>query len=258
MEIVINRKQLWKAIEDVLLKGKYRGASKSKVDLIDDNVACLVKNRKIILANANHTIATSVSLNCETGIESIPEQQHLWLFFDAQKAIKYLKAMKDDTVTLTHEAGLLKITGSSYISMPLSIEHSGIKGIAKLLPAKVVDGKKGIFGSTEFETVLFLEDGKELARAIKECSVVGTAAYKLTYDGSDKLTISSSNFQQTESFSSMVDLIEHKGTPVTIEFSAPLDKFRKGPMYICLKEKSPVFLVGAGRKLIVAPYIRGN
>jgi hypothetical protein len=256
MEIVINRKDMSRAIEEVLLKGKYRGASKSKTDLINDNVACLIKNRKIILANANHTIATSVSLNCETGIESIDEGT--WIFFDAQKAVKYLKAMKDENVTLQTNNGLLNITGSSHISMPLSIEHSGIKGIAKLLTSKIVDGKKGMFGSTEFETVLFLEDGKELSRAIKECSVIGTAAYKLTYDGSETLSISSSNFQDTETYSSTVELIEHKGTPVTIEFSAPLDKFCKGPMYICLKEESPVFLVGAGRKLIVAPYIRGN
>ena len=255
MEIVINRKEMHTAIEDVLLKGRYRGASKSKIGSIDSNVACLIKNRKIVLANANHTIAALVSVNCETGIESIKDSE--WAFFDAEKAIKYLKSMKGDAVTLKIDSSSLNIVGSSNVKMPLSIEHSGIKGIAKLLTSSLKEeGAK--FGSTTYNTILTLADGEDFARAIKECSVVGTSAYKLVYDGSEKLTLSSSNFQETEHYSSTIEIAGHTGNPVTIEFSAPLDKFCRGPMYICLKEVSPILFIGADRKLIVAPYIKGN
>jgi len=255
MEIVINRKELHRAIEDVLLKGRYRGASKSKIGSIDSNVACLIKNRKIVLANANHTIAALVSVNCETGIESIKDSE--WAFFDAEKAIKYLKSMKDDAVTLKVDSSSLNIVGSSSVKMPLSVEHSGIKGIAKLLTSSLKE-EQAKFGSTTFDTILTLTDGEDFSRAIKECAVVGTAAYNLTYDGSETLTLTSSNFQETEHYSSTMELAGHKGDPVTIEFSAPLDKFCKGPMYICLKEASPILMIGADRKLIVAPYIRGG
>ena len=255
IEIVINRKELHRAIEDVLLKGRYRGASKSKIGAIDSNVACLIKNRKIVLANANHTIAALVSVNCETGIESIKDSE--WIFFDAEKAIKYLKSMKDDVVTLKMDSSSLNIVGSSSVKMPLSVEHSGIKGIAKLLTSSLKE-EKAKFGSTTFDTILTLTDGEDFSRAIKECAVVGTAAYNLTYDGSETLTLTSSNFQETEHYSSTMELAGYKGDPVTIEFSAPLDKFCKGPMYICLKESSPILIIGADRKLIVAPYIRGG
>ena len=255
MQIVINRKELCNAIEEVLLKGRYRGAAKSKIDIIDENVACLIKNQQVVLANANHTIATMVSVNCETGIESVKDSE--WIFFDAEKAIKYLKAMQDETVTMTVDSGLLKIFGSSMIKMPLSIEHSGIKGIAKLMTA-TMDGQKAKFSSTTFNTMLMLEDGKELAKAIKECSVIGTSAYVLDYDGTDELNIFSTNFARTESYSTKVALSAFNGEPVRIEFSAPLDKFCKGPIWVFLMNDAPLLLIGPDRKLIVAPYIRGE
>jgi hypothetical protein len=253
-EIVINRKELCNAIEDVLLKGRYRGASKSKINLIDENVACLIKNQQVVLANASHTIAATVSVNCETGLETVKESQ--WLFFDAEKVIKYLKAMKDEVVKLNSGDGSLEIIGTSSMKMPLSIEHSGINGIAKLMTAKM-DGQFATFSSTKFETMLMFEDSKDFARAIKECSVVGTAAYQLDYDNNE-LTISSTNFQRTETYSTKVEFTASNGEPVRIEFSAPLDKFCRGPLWLFLKEESPILFIGPDRKLIVAPYIRGE
>ena len=72
------------------------------------------------------------------------------------------------------------------------------------------------------------------------------------------IMISSTNFQRTETYSTKVEITTSSGEPVRIEFSAPLDKFCKGPIWLFLREESPLLLIGPDRKLIVAPYIRGE
>lgn len=259
-EIFIDRKKLTNGIEDVLLKGRYRGASSSKVDMINANVAMLVNSRTgVTIANANHSIATMVTVNINPSLEEERHFEPCWVFCDAEKAIKYLKAMKDNEIMLKITDSKLIFNGvETQLVMPLSIEHSGISAIAKLMVAKVEQQHKGTtakFGNTTFDTVVLLEDSKDLARAIKECSVVGTSSFKITFDKLN-LAVSSSNFQNTETYKTYVDFTGAFGEEVEVEFSAPLDKFCKGRLYLCLKDMAPVLIIGTDRKLIVAPYVR--
>jgi hypothetical protein len=45
------------------------------------------------------------------------------------------------------------------------------------------------------------------------------------------------------------------GVDAKVQFSAPLDKFCDGIMWIYMKNDSPLLLVGSDRRLIMAPYI---
>ena len=100
-------------------------------------------------------------------------------------------------------------------------------------------------------------EGEELAKAIKNAGVIGTATYLLNYN-KEKFTLSSTNFHDTESFKTEINLIHHEGEEATVEFSAPLDKFSNKIMTLYLRDDSPVILHGIDRCLIVAPYVRGR
>jgi hypothetical protein len=46
------------------------------------------------------------------------------------------------------------------------------------------------------------------------------------------------------------------GKETTVQFSAPIDKFCDGVMWIYIKNESPILFVGADRRLVMAPYIQ--
>jgi len=96
-----------------------------------------------------------------------------------------------------------------------------------------------------------------LASAIKDCNTIGTATYRLDYDG-ENLRVSSANFHVTEHFVVDVPIMSSEGPESTVEFSAPIDKFCKETIVLYISDDKPILLVGMNRKLVMAPYIRVN
>ena len=167
-------------------------------------------------------------------------------------------AISDDDmhITITASNVILK-TESQRAQIPLLVEHSGITAISKIVGMEVnhASDEFPTFGRTTFETKIAVE-GNVLAEAIKNCAIVGTATYRLNVSD-EEFSISSVNFHQTENYKVTIPVISCEGEDSTLEFSAPLDKFCSGVMYLYLKDDAPILLCGADRKLIVAPYIRG-
>ncbi len=253
-DIIVTKKELKNALDAVILKGKYKSFGGSKVGKISDTIACFVKPNKLILGNASYTLAATCSLNCSnTGDDPDPS-----LFFvDAERLMKYVKAVSGDTLALTINRSSIHLSGSgSHATLPLYVEHKGLEGITKLMVVRLPDEGMAVFGKHTYDTQITV-DGKYLAEAIKECSVVGNATYKL--DASkDKLIIESSSEHGEETFTKEVTIMSAGPEEATVEISAPIDKFCDGVMFMYLSDDAPLLLIGADRKLVVAPYIRGE
>ena len=161
------------------------------------------------------------------------------------------------TLALTINRSSIHLSGSgSHATLPLYVEHKGLEGITKLMVVRLPDEGMAVFGKHTYDTQITV-DGKYLAEAIKECSVVGNATYKL--DASkDKLIIESSSEHGEETFTKEVTIMSAGPEEATVEISAPIDKFCDGVMFMYLSDDAPLLLIGADRKLVVAPYIRGE
>ena len=78
-------------------------------------------------------------------------------------------------------------------------------------------------------------------------------------EGKDTIDVSSTNFHRTELVNRTVQLLSTSTKDMTVEFSAPIDKFCiSGPMIMYTGDNKPLILTAPFRKMIIAPYIRVN
>tara|TARA_R100000353_G_scaffold136068_1_gene96591 strand:- start:554 stop:1327 length:774 start_codon:yes stop_codon:yes gene_type:complete len=256
IDITVNLDKFKEAVEAIWLKGKYKSSTVSKIDSINNlGVIFLYNDNTITLANANDTIAASVTLRVYTQVVVDEEKM---MIFDIEKLNKYLKVFKSDRINIRITDAMLSLSNDDQTArMQMSIEHSNLNAILKIQQFSIPSEGMPTFGKTLLDTKISIQ-GTELAKAIKHCNIVGTATFKFDYNGTH-LKVSSSNFHQTEHFDCFVPMVSHEGEPSTVEFSAPLDKFcQDGVMFLYLKDDKPVLLIGPNRKLVVAPYIRAN
>jgi hypothetical protein len=253
-EIITSLKDFREAVEAIWLRGKYKSSTVSKTDVISNSAVAIIKDRRIEVLNGNDKSALSVSipiLNDESQIEFM-------FIFDIEKLMKYLKNLKEDRVSLLISDSHLTIkNGKTSIRLPKLLEHSNMNLISMIRTFAVKPDTPIIFGKTELECTLVV-DGEELAKAIKFCNLVGTATFRINYIANENsMTISSSNSHRTELVDRDIDLMVGSTKDVTVEFSAPIDKFCiSGPMVIYSGDNKPVIITAPYRKMVVAPYIR--
>ena len=245
-------KEFKEAVEAVWLKGKYKSSTVSKTNVISDTICASINpNGNLMLSNANDTIAASVTIRATT--QSIDEVKAI--MFDIEKVMKFLKSFSGEMLKVKIGNGKILLSSENQsATVPLSVEHQNLNFIVKLNTLKIIDEQPPKFGKKELKTKLVI-DGKTFSSAIKSCGSVGTAIYKLNYDG-NLLTVSSRNFHNTENFSVSINPISQEGEEATVEFSAPIDKFCKDTIVIYFEDDNPILIVGPGRRLVMAPYIR--
>tara|TARA_R100000656_G_C3955717_1_gene129124 strand:- start:748 stop:1515 length:768 start_codon:yes stop_codon:yes gene_type:complete len=248
-----NLGQLKGAVEAIWLRGKYKSSTVSKVDAISNTAVGIVKNNRLQLVNASDTIAASVTV----GVVA-PELEFIFIF-DVEKTFKYLKNFKsnDDSISLVLTESEMKMEcNSAVVKIPLTVEHPNMEFIMKIATLSISPDEMPTFQNSKLEARLAI-NGAELGKAVKFCNIVGTATFQFDFDGNETLELSSSNFHQTEQVNVPIPLVTQQGEPATVEFSAPIDKFCKDePMFLYLKDDSPILLVGTDRKLVVAPRVR--
>ena len=249
----MNLGQLKEAVEAIWLRGKYKSSTVSKVDAISNTAVGIVKNNRLQLVNASDTIAASVTI----GIIA-PDLEFIFIF-DVEKTFKYLKNFKDqnDNITLSLTESEIRIeSASTTVKIPLTVDHSNMEFIMKIATLSISPDEMPTFQNSKLEARLAI-NGADLGKAIKFCNIVGTATFQFDFKGEDTLEVSSTNFHQTEQVNTTINLVTHQGEQATVEFSAPIDKFCKDePMFLYLKDDSPILLVGTDRKLVVAPRVR--
>lgn len=252
MNIMINVSDFKDAVEAIWLKGKYKSSTTSKTDVVSNSCLCVLKTNQIAFYNGNDKCALNVNKTVEY---PCPEGEEKMFIFDIEKAMKYLKTFKGDLyLRLTDSNLIMKCNGSS-ARIPLLVEHNAIGLISKIIN---IDIKPPVvFGKTELPCQLMF-NGKAFADAIKFCNVVGTATFKINYNAdSPKAIVSSRSFNRTEKASQSFVVINPNEESMTVEFSAPLDKFCNDEvMTIFSGDDKPILLIGTDRKLVIAPYVR--
>ena len=179
-------------------------------------------------------------------------------FFDIEKCLKYLKTMdKQSNINISKGDDLFIHQDGSSFTMPLSVEHRNINFVSRL-KSMSISGDTAMFGKTLLDTCIVFE-GSLLANAIKKLQSVGSATYKINYEGvGEVFEITSSNFHKTDKYRTTIPIIRGVGEPATVEFTAPIGKFCEGTMLFYLQDDKPLLLIGDSKKLVMAPYIRAN
>jgi len=254
--IEVSLPQFKNALECVLLRGKYKSSTVSKISIINECAVAMlnVEDQKLTISNASDTIAAQYTIQC---ICNNHDANSLF-FFDLQKTLKYLNNFKDNEEIriITGDGKLILENDYNKASIPLDLEHRNIGFISKLQSMEINHDDMPTFNLTKLEAQLIC-NGKDLKEAIKKCSTVGTATYKIDWNTDNEyFVVSSTNFHKTETYSTKVDLISGVGESTTVEFSAPIDKFCSDTMWLYLKDDCPILLVGLDRRLVMAPYIR--
>lgn len=254
MKLTVDCKTMEKGLSVIQMKGMYRHANVAKTSSIGDIGVLIVREDNLFMLNASNTIAAQVTVPI---VEKEPGEK--MVMFNIQKTMKYLKSLVSDEVELELGDSMLKfIGGSATAEMPASIEHPALQFITKLNTMDISHEQLPSFNNTQLEAQLVV-DGKELSDAIKGCSTIGNATYELKYiqnEEGGKATLSSGNYPNLDSYTVNLTLLAHMGKETTVQFSAPMDKFCDGVMWIYIKNKSPILFVGADRRLVMAPYIQ--
>tara|TARA_R100000656_G_C3957083_1_gene129369 strand:- start:401 stop:1168 length:768 start_codon:yes stop_codon:yes gene_type:complete len=248
----VNLNEFKEAVEAIWLRGKYKSSTVSKVDVISNSAVAVVKNNTIQLANANERMAVIVNIRA-----SAEDVDDFMFIFDIEKAMKYIKNMKMEHLYFEVDDANVKLKGDkTRVKLPVLVEHPNMSSITMILTLKIPAEGMPTIGKTHIKTKVVLQ-GKELAKAIRFCNLVGTATFTINLVDKEELKISSSNFHNTELVSMKVPIVASEGEAATVEFSAPIDRFCLDElMFLYLGDNKPIVLVGPDRKLIVAPYIR--
>jgi len=237
------------AVEAIWLKGKYKSSTTSKTDVVSNSCMGVCRNNRLELYNGNDKSA----LNVNKIIEYEGEEE--MFIFDIEKTMKYLKSFKGDMNIRVTDSNVLLKNGTASARIPKLVEHNSFGLISRIMNISLEPPV--VFGRTELPCHLLFQ-GTDFAEAIKFCNTVGTATFKLDYKaGEDFVTLSSETFHKTERAKKTFALIGQSDESMTVEFSAPLDKFCvDGIMHLFCGDDKPMLFCGTDRKMVIAPYIR--
>jgi hypothetical protein len=248
MNITIEVSDFKDAVEAVWLKGKYKSSTTSKTDVVSNSCLCICRNNRIEFYNGNDKSALNVNKIIDYS------KDDLMFIFDIGKVMKYLKVFKETMTFKITDSNILLKSGNSSARIAKLVEHNNFGLISRIMNISLEPPV--IFGKTELDCRLLFQ-GNDFANAIKFCNNVGTATFKLNYiAGQDTATISSQTMHKTEFAKKEFPIINRSEKSMTVEFSAPLDKFCiDEPMQIFGGDDKPLLLCGSDRKMIIAPYI---
>ena len=248
MNITISVSDFKDAVEAIWLKGKYKSSTTSKIDVVSNSCLCICRNNRIEFYNGNDKSA----LNVNKVVDYNKEEQ--MFIFDIEKVMKYLKVFKGEINLKVTDSNIMLKNNSSNARIAKLVEHNNYGLISRIMNLSLETPV--VFGKTELPTELLFQ-GDDLAEAIKFCNNVGTATFKLNYEaGSNVASLSSHTIHNTEYAQKDIPLINVSDESMTVEFSAPLDKFCVDePMRIFGGDDKPILLCGSDRKLVIEPYI---
>jgi len=246
MKFNVVSKEMERALQTVLMKGKYKSGSMLKTKIIGEYAFLSLTNNVLTIYNANNCCGCCINIIVEE-----PDSQNGGGTFvvEIEKMIKYLKSFTDIVNVSITDFILLK-SGSKRASLPLVIDHPAINMVHKVIDTEITEDFP-FFGKTKLESNITVL-GDNLIDAVNACSVVGTGEYKLDYDG-EELHISS-NYNQ-ESYKTVVPMIAHIGEPSTLVIAQPFHKFVNGLTILYMKDDAPLLMKGIDRKIVLAPRV---
>jgi hypothetical protein len=245
MKFQIDNKIMIKALETILMKGKYKKGDSTEIRIISEYVYIDGSNpNNITLFNANHYCGCSLNV-----ITPVVADEKKSFIVEAEKAIKYLKTFSGE-VSFTFGDSLVMRNGTRQATLPLVTDHPAVEMMTRLLATEVADGFPTV-GKTKLETKVVV-NSENLVDAIKGCSATNTGDYKLNYDG-ETFKVSSSRRQ--ESYTTSVEMMTHEGDSSTLVIAQPFHKFLDGISILYMRDDSPLYIIGTDRKIVLAPSV---
>jgi len=252
MNIRINSKVMKDALNALLLKGKWNVGQSAKNSQLN-NAVLLEVGETAHLFNADEATFIKFELDCE-----IISHGRVCLNTDIMN--KYLVGSEVIGISHNEQTQVLEITAPTrLITIPIMERHSSSDSINYCKENYTVSYTDYPFTegvNISPKTILksvFVIDSEVMCSALKSCEIVGSAIYKLDYDGEGGLCVSSA--KDSEVIEIEIELEEYSGPPAIVEFTAPVHKLLSGEIVIAFNDDSPICFINRRVKILRAPRV---
>lgn len=244
----VNCKDLKKAIETVICKGKWAVGSTTKNSSLGNEIMIWTDERKLNIANADNStfIWSKITAANITSLKNV--------VIDATIAMKY---MRNGSVTLGVDNGQFSISGNTETkSFFRTLERHPFAD-------QILRSVKNLSGDIENEEGFAISNkttlrsvakttSKKFSDAVKMCEKVGSGIYQITINENRLLVSSTTN---SENYRELITLTEETNSAL-MEYVGPFHKFLSGDLTIATNTDNPILFKTNDVMILRAPRLR--
>jgi hypothetical protein len=244
----VDCKDLKKAIETVICKGKWAIGSSTKNSSLGNEIMMWTDETKLNIANAD----SSTFIWCKITAANITRLSNVVI--DATVAMKY---MRNGSVTLSVDNGQFSISGNTETkSFFRTLErHPFADNILRSVRnlSGNIESEEGfaISNKTTLRSVA-KTTSKKFSDAVKMCEKVGSGIYQITIND-NRLLVSSTT--TTENYRELITLTEPTNSAL-MEYVGPFHKFLSGDLTIATNTDNPILFKTNDVMILRAPRLR--
>ena len=244
----VNCKDLKRAIETVICKGKWAVGSTTKNSSLGNEIMIWTDERKLNIANADNStfVWSKITAANITSLNNV--------VIDASIAMKY---MRNGSVTLRVDNGQFSISGNTETkSFFRTLERHPfadniLRSVRNLSGDIENDEGFAISNKTTLRSVA-KTTSKKFSDAVKMCEKVGSGIYQITIDENRLLVSSTTN---SENYRELITLSEPAGSAL-MEYVGPFHKFLTGDLTIATNTDNPILFKTNDVMILRAPRLR--
>ena len=244
----VNCKDLKKAIETVICKGKWAVGSTTKNSSLGNEIMIWTDERKLNIANADNStfVWSKITAANITSLNNV--------VIDASVAMKY---MRNGSVTLNVDNGQFSISGNTETkSFFRTLERHPFAD-------HILRSVKNLSGDIENEEGFAISNkttlrsvakttSKKFSDAVKMCEKVGSGIYQITINENRLLVSSTTN---SENYRELITLTEETNSAL-MEYVGPFHKFLTGDLTIATNTDNPILFKTNDVMILRAPRLR--
>ena len=244
----VNCKDLKKAIETVICKGKWAVGSTTKNSSLGNEIMIWTDERKLNIANADNStfVWSKITAANITSLNNV--------VIDASVAMKY---MRNGSVTLGVDNRQFSISGNTETkSFFRTLERHPFAD-------QILRSVKNLSGDIENEEGFAISNkttlrsvakttSKKFSDAVKMCEKVGSGIYQITINENRLLVSSTTN---SENYRELITLTEETNSAL-MEYVGPFHKFLTGDLTIATNTDNPILFKTNDVMILRAPRLR--
>ena len=244
----VDCKDLKKAIETVICKGKWAVGSSTKNSSLGNEIMIWTDERKLNIANADNStfVWSKITAANITSLNNV--------VIDASVAMKY---MRNGSVTLGVDNGQFSISGNTETkSFFRTLERHPfadqiLRSVRNL--SGDIENEEGfaISNKTTLRSVA-KTTSKKFSDAVKMCEKVGSGIYQITINENRLLVSSTTN---SENYRELITLTEETNSAL-MEYVGPFHKFLTGDLTIATNTDNPILFKTNDVMILRAPRLR--
>lgn len=244
----VNCKDLKKAIETVICKGKWAVGSTTKNSSLGNEIMIWTDERKLNIANADNStfVWSKITAANITSLNNV--------VIDASVAMKY---MRNGSVTLGVDNRQFSISGNTETkSFFRTLERHPFAD-------QILRSVKNLSGDIENEEGFAISNkttlrsvakttSKKFSDAVKMCEKVGSGIYQISINENRLLVSSTTN---SENYRESITLTEETNSAL-MEYVGPFHKFLSGDLTIATNTDNPILFKTNDVMILRAPRLR--